>query len=472
MAFTPGSLSSIAVTSVTASLLASAAVSGTTPYAYQWYRATSSAGFIPGSASVVSGANSLSLTDSGLTPSTIYYYKVLAIDSAATPATVSTSALTITTLADQAQLPISEVINVSIATTQQGLGAFNTSNLALFTREVPDSPFAYKLYLEPTTVGQDFGTDSECYAMALKVFSQQPNILLPGGYLVIIPFLSAETIAAAITRTVGLVQYFAIVQSEISSQVDMLAGAAVVQALNKMALFVSNDAASIEPDGMLDLLTQNAYSKSRGLYYGGSLSEALGFMAAYAGSGFSVVFEGSNTTTTMNLKTLVGVTSDNSLSVTLAAKAKAAGADVYASIEGVAKVLSNGANLFFDQAYNRGWFVGAIQIASFNYLAQTFTKIPQTESGMDGMKGAWRQVCEQGVTNQYLAPGTWTNPTTFGNQAQFYQNVSQRGYYIYSAPISQQNPVDRADRKAPLGQIAIKEAGAIQESSIIIFVNP
>lgn len=473
MAFTSGSLSSQAVTSVTATLLSTAAVSGTTPYSYQWYRATNSAGFIPAASYAVSGATSLGLTDSALTPSTVYYYKVVSIDSAATPATVSTSALTITTLANQSELPISEVINVSVATTQTGLGEFNTSNLALFSREASSLSGPYKIYLEPTEVADDFGTSSKTYAMALAIFSQQPNILLNGGYLVVIPFSSAsETIAAAIARTEDAVQYFGIIQAEISSSADMLAAAAVVQALNKMILFVSNSSAAVAPGGMLDLLRSNSYTQSRGLYYGGSLADALEMMASYAGAGFSVVFEGSNTTLTMNLKTLVGVEADSSLNTTIATQCDTAGVDVYASIQGVAKVLCSGENSFFDQVYNLGWFIGAIQVASFNYLAQTSTKIPQTESGMDGLKGALRQVCEQAVTNQYLAPGSWNNPTTFGNQAQFYQNVLQRGYYIYSAPVSQQSAVTRAARTAPLVQMAIKEAGAIQSASIVIFVNP
>lgn len=101
MALTPGSLSQVSVSDVSNSLLSTAAVSGTTPYSYQWYRAVLSSAFVPAVSYAVSGATSLSLSDSGLTPGTVYYYKVVAIDSAATPATVSTSALTVTQLAQQ-----------------------------------------------------------------------------------------------------------------------------------------------------------------------------------------------------------------------------------------------------------------------------------------------------------------------------------------------------------------------------------
>lgn len=473
MAFTAGSLSQVAVTSVTSSLLSTAASSGTTPYAYQWYRAVTS-GFTPVASYAVSGATGLTLIDTNLTPSTIYYYKVVSIDSNATPATVSTAQLASTTLADHQNLSIANVINISVATPQTGLGNYNTANVALFTREATGSGFGslgYKIYLSPVEVADDFGTSSACYAMANALFSQQPNILLNGGYLVIIPFLSSETLTAALVRTAGLVQYFGIIQSEISSQVDMLAAAAAVQALNKLVYFVSNASASVAAGGLLDLLQSGGFTHSRGLYYGDDVSSALAFMAAYVGLGQSTVFSGSNTTQTMHLKSLSGIQPDPSMSQTLLALCQDAGADVYVSLQGVAKVFCSGENDFFDNVFNTAWFVGALEVAGFNYLAQTNTKIPQTEVGMDGLKGAYRKVCEQGGVNQFLAPGSWTSPTTFGNQADLYLNVSQRGYYIYSQPVSQQSPTDRADREAPLVQIAIKFAGAIHSSSVIVFVN-
>jgi hypothetical protein len=90
---------------------------------------------------------------------------------------------------------------------------------------------------------------------------------------------------------------------------------------------------------------------------------------------------------------------------------------------------------------------------------------------MDGLKGAYRNICNQAVTNQYSAPGTWTSSTTFGNQVLFLQNIIQYGYYIYSQPISQQLATARDARQAPLCQIALKEAGAIQSSDVIVYVN-
>ncbi len=283
---------------------------------------------------------------------------------------------------------------------------------------------------------------------------------------------AGETLAVAITRTASLVQYFGVIASNIFDETDTIAAAEVLQPLNKIGFFVQRDPATVDPSGILDLLQSGNLSHSRGLFYGADNdSDALGMMSAYAGRALSTNFTGNNTTSTMHLKDLIGIQPDPSMTQTLLTLCQSAGADVYASFQGVPKVFTSGANSFFDQVYNLQWFVGAIQIAGFNFLAQSSTKIPQTENGMDGLKGAYRNVCEAGVNNAYLAPGSWTSSTTFGNQQDFLDNVRQVGYYIYSQPIAKQSANERAARNAPLVQIAVKEAGAIQKSNVIIYVN-
>lgn len=372
------------------------------------------------------------------------------------------------------QLSLSNVIQISVSQTPTGISEFNTSNLALFTTDSPSPSFdsGYKIYLEPTEVGTDFGTDSVTYAMALAVFSQTPNILLPGGYLVIIPFEVSETLDAAITRTLTLVQYFGLMSTQIESQVDMLAAAAVIQANNLIGFFVQTSTATIQTGGALDLLRTGSFTQSRGLFYDSTTDDALNFQAAYAGRALSTIFTGSNTTQNMHLKQLATIQPDPNLTQTLLTDAIAAGADTYPSLQGFPCVFTSGANSYFDDVYNLQAFAGYLTVAGFDYLAAATTKIPQTESGMDGLKGAYRAVCQQFVANQYLAPGTWNSPTTFGNQADLVSNVAQFGYYIYSSPIATQLQSVRAQREAPLVQIAAKEAGAINSSSVVVYVNP
>lgn len=79
----------------------------------------------------------------------------------------------------------------------------------------------------------------------------------------------------------------------------------------------------------------------------------------------------------------------------------------------MAKTFTNGANKFFDQVYNQLWLIGELEVAGFNYLAQSNTKIPQTENGVSGFKAAYRKVLEQAIANQYLGAGSWTSPDTF-----------------------------------------------------------
>ena len=257
---------------------------------------------------------------------------------------------------------------------------------------------------------------------------------------------------------------------EIVESTEHLGLANVINAENnKINFIVSNDEEYVDIE--FSDIKEAGFKKTRCLYYGGDEDEAKIMMAAYASRAMSTIFEASLTTQTMHLKPLTGVVADGSMTQTLLEKCKSIGVDTYVSIEGVACVFSTGANGFFDEVFNELWFVNAIQVAGFNYLRQTNTKIPQTEKGMDGLKNAYAQVCVRGINNGFLAPGSWTSPDTFGNPDTFKRNIENSGYYIYSSPIAQQTKEDREERKAPLVQIAIKTAGAIHSTNVMIYVN-
>lgn len=468
-------------------------------------------------------------------------------------------------------LSIANVFTVSVSQPGAGAGEYNTSNIGLLSHEPVNPSFGsdpYKLYLEPTEVGLDFGTDSTTYKMAVAIFSQTPNILGPGGYLAIIKTISAvqsvafdaisasggfklhfgsgvsslinyndtaaqiqtklravaglekavvtgsiaaglevtlnvfgdadvmsvsdntletagavavvvtvaeetlgEKLEDAILRTAPLIEYFGVLSTAVHADQDILDAAALIQTLNKLLFVVSNAPASIDPGGILDQLRTGSLRQTRGLFYGGSVLEALRFSAAYAGRGLSVDFDGNNTTITMHLKDLAGIQPDPTMSQTLLNKAKEAGADVMVSIQGVTKVFTTGTNMFFDRIYNQLWIVGRFQIAGFNLYATTPTKIPQTEDGALQLLSVLTKVCEAGVANQYLAPGAWDSPVTFGDQADLISNIKQLGYYLYSAPVSQQSTAAREARQAPVVQAALKEAGANQSGSMIVNIN-
>lgn len=377
------------------------------------------------------------------------------------------------------QLDITNVITISLSAAQTGLGEYNVNNLAIFSHEAYGETFGdlgYKIYKAPKEVGIDFGTTSTTYKMALSVFSQTPNILNGNGYLVVIPFAeesdSVETLAAAINRAESLVQFFGILSTRDYSAEEISAAAAVVQTMNKMLFAVSNDAADIAAAGSFHDIAEAGYDKTRCLAYLSDTTEPAKVMAAaYAGRALSTAFEGSNTTSTMHLKDLIGITADPTMTQTQLNLCQDCGADAYVNIAGVAKTFTSGANKFFDQVYNRCWFLGALEVAGFNALAKVSTKVPQTEPGMTILKGAYRLVCERGVRNGYMAPGAWNSADRFGDVEAMLRNIEEVGYYIYSLPVNQQAQTEREARRAPLVQIAVKEAGAIHSSNVLVYIN-
>lgn len=281
-----------------------------------------------------------------------------------------------------------------------------------------------------------------------------------------------ESLQDALERVQDLVFFVGFISTFLpATSDDQIALSNAVEAMtDKMWVFPQNDTSAIA--GIFTAIKAASNRNTRCLIYTTSALDSRLFAAAYAGRGFSTNFDQAGATETMNLKQLTTIEPDEGITQTLWDACKTAGVDAYVSYGGRSSVVSNGANQFFDQAYNLIWLVTQLQVAGFNALAQTSTKVPQTEPGVSILKGAYRDVCEAGLNNAYIAPGKWTSSETFGNQADFLANIAQRGYYIYSTPVADQSKEDREDRKAPVIRIAIKEAGAIQSSNVIVNVNP
>ena len=370
-------------------------------------------------------------------------------------------------------IDISNVVTISVSQAPAGLSDFQVNNLLILTRETAVvSPGNFGVYLNPTDVATDWGTSSEVYAMANLIFSQQPNIITGGGSLIIAAQGSSETLAAAIARLEPLVFFGGVLWAGYApSDGDILAAGAVVQPLRKMLFASSYLAASVDTGEIFDDVKAAGYTYVRCLLYTVSAQAARYMAAAYAGRAMSTNFSGSLTTATMHMKELVGVLPDPSITQAILNKCKTVGADVYINIGGLSKVFCTGGNTYYDSVYNLTWLVFALQVAGFNAIATTSTKLPQTETGMAVLRGAYLNVLTQAVVNGYSAPGTWNGAIPFGSPAVFARNVAQLGFYLYSAPVSTQSQADRLARKAPLVQIAVKEAGAIQSSSVIVNIQ-
>jgi hypothetical protein len=486
------------------------------------------------------------------------------------------------------KLSISNFIQVTLLAALRGLADINTSALAFFADEVPipTGYGDYGIYNGPDGVADDFGASSDTYRIAVAVFSQSPNIMSAGGYLVIIPrkasapasaatilgtapvdlttlkatdykislaidagsdaditigsidttsLLTAtaslnptalgtagatiqvtgeltaalitlvsktagatsaltvgsaaatdispllklagsatgaatgtERLKDAILRASGIVPFFGIISTDKPADALFLETAKTVQTMDKLWIVGSATVADIK--GVFTTILNSGLTHTRCLYYSTNADDAFDFAAGYASRGLSIDFSGFNTAHTMHGKDIIGTVGDPGMTQTILTDCKNAGVDFYGDF-GVPKVFTSGANQFFDQIYSRLAFKLRLTIAGFNFLATTNTKIPQTEEGMNGLKGAYRKICQQFVQAGVFAPGTWNSSTTFGKPEDHLRNISGFGYYIYSLPIATQPQGDRNARKAPATYIACKDAGALHSADVSVMVE-
>lgn len=209
--------------------------------------------------------------------------------------------------------------------------------------------------------------------------------------------------------------------------------------------------------------------KTRTLAY--TLADGKEAIATYATIAKSVNYSGTNTANTLNLKTLTGINADTGLNDTYVLSAQTNGVDIYGNTGGLSVVYSNDNNGYTDDIENQLWLKKALEVAGFNFLRQTNTKIPQTEQGVAGLRNAYAQVCEQAIRNGVAGAGTWNGAVPFGDPEDFKRNIEEKGYYIYSIPVAQQSQTDREARKAPLCNMALKFTSAIHKSEVIVNVE-
>jgi len=279
-----------------------------------------------------------------------------------------------------------------------------------------------------------------------------------------------ETLEEAIVRTQSSVFYFGILAAwDITSEIVSLS--TFMQTVRKLLFFSQNSTTALNPGGVFYTIKNSSLTHTRCLLYTISAQDARLMAAAYASKGMSTNFDASNATQTLNLKDLATINVDSGITQTIKNKCEELGVDIYASISGIPKVFSFGANRYFDSIWNELAFVGDLEVAGFNALAKVSSKVPQTESGMEILKGAYRNVCEQYVVNAFIAPGTWNSTDTFGDPQTLIDNISNFGFYIYSQPVNKQSQADREARKAPVVQIAYKEAGAIHSTIVNLYRN-
>lgn len=361
-----------------------------------------------------------------------------------------------------ADLEIGEIDSTSLATAETSLNATAISDAGItfsLTGEVTSAKITLQSDTDGATSELDIsdsttGTD---IAPLLKMDGESATGADAG----------VERPKDTVLRVRDSTPFFGIVLTEILADDALTEFASLIQTLDKLYFAPSNDFADVA--GIFTALVDAGYTHTRPVLYTESAAAAIEFAAGYASRGLSINFSGENTAHTMHLKEIIGFTADG-ISQTQLTAANNAGVDVYVSF-GVPKLFTSGVNQYFDQVYTRLALVQRLRIALFNFLAQTNTKIPQTESGLTSLKSVAEDVLSDFVTNGTFAPGTWNGPPAFGDPEDFKRNITEQGFFVYSQSIASQSQGERSARIAPLIQAAAKDAGAIHSSDMTILVE-
>lgn len=184
----------------------------------------------------------------------------------------------------------------------------------------------------------------------------------------------------------------------------------------------------------------------------------------------TVDYEGSGTAITLKFKLEPGVVAET-LTGTQADAVKGKNCNVFVGYNNGVAILQEGvvsSGNFVDEITGTDWLAVTIQRDLFNALYSNNTKIPQTDPGIGVLTTAVTARCIQAVNNGLVAPGIWQ---TGGFGALKQGDYLDKGYYIYASSVNVQPQADRAARKAPLIQVAVKLAGAVHFADCLINVN-
>lgn len=292
------------------------------------------------------------------------------------------------------------------------------------------------------------------------------------GGLIVAP-QTAETVqeAVAVMSDISGGWYGLIIADDSLSDDDVLAVADLIESdpLSRIYGHTVMNTTVLDADIDTDIgskLKAGNYSRTFWQYTSGKKYVA----ASLFGRMFTVNFNGNNTTITLKFKQEPTVTAET-LRVSQAAAIDAKNGNVFVKYQNDTAIIQQGVMAngdFIDERHGLDWLQNYVQNNLYNLLYTRTTKIPQTDEGVTSLLTNVEQSLDQAVTNGFVAPGIWGGDP-FG--ALNTGDMLTKGSYVYAPPVSTQAQSDREARKAPVIQCAIKLAGAIHYSDIIINVN-
>jgi hypothetical protein len=284
--------------------------------------------------------------------------------------------------------------------------------------------------------------------------------------------VAAETPVAAVARLDGRGWYaVTFCASRVLSDAEHLAIAGYIEGAEMHLYGLTSSSSNIgDPATTLDLASQlmlAGYMRTVGQFSTDGV-HPYGICSLF-GRAFTVNFEGFNTTITMKFKQEPGVTAEV-LPLTTVNAIETKRFNVLAQYENGTAILEQGVMsgpAFFDEIHGTDWLANRLQTDIWNILVQS-PKIPQTNPGIQILIAGAEGGLSQAVTNGLVAPGRW-NSTGFGSLS--YGDYMGKGWYAWANSVDDQPQSIREARIAPLIQVAIKLAGAVHFSDVLVNVN-
>lgn len=188
------------------------------------------------------------------------------------------------------------------------------------------------------------------------------------------------------------------------------------------------------------------------------------FAIAYMSRLHSVDYNQENSTITMNLKNLVGISAEDYTSSEEVAM-KRVGSDYLATLKNENRLFTSGANSYSDFVIGKVAVELRIQGDLYNALANT-TKVSQTDSKVAILTDTVMNVFDAFVLAGFIAPKEWTAQVPFGDEQQFKSNIRTAGYYVLAGRVKDLTVSQIENRESPVIRFAYRTANAVHSVSV------
>ena len=285
----------------------------------------------------------------------------------------------------------------------------------------------------------------------------------------------AETIRASLDRVYGLDDsgyWLTLAPAIEDDQTDVLAAASWANSNQVQLIVSSNDPDTLtanETSSTLAMLRALEYDRVTGIYSASQDYKAV----SLAGRLSSVNFQGAASHLTAKFKALPG-TAPDPLTRVQEEELLRKRVNFYTTVRAANIIASDGTTFgpgkrYIDGQYFIDWMIDAIQVEVFNLLTSG-NKIPNTVDGIASIKNVIAGVCEQGVENGGIAPGTASEGlaaeirNVTGNRN--FDGELNNGYLIYAGNPASLTLTQRTERDTVPFNVWVKLAGAIHNLEI------